>query len=60
VRKIPLATRFTTIEIADVKISREFVKKVIDKMGNHSKNLSIAFDRELLDGEFVWCWNTKG
>jgi hypothetical protein len=43
-----------------VKISREFVKKVIDKMGNHSKNLSIAFDRELLDGEFVWCWNTKG
>lgn len=54
VSKLPLAMRFTTIEVADVMMAREVVQQAIDNLGANSKIVSIAFDRGFIDGKFMW------
>lgn len=52
--KLPLAMRFTTIEVADINMAREVVQQAVDNVGNKSKFVSLAFDRGFLDGPFMW------
>lgn len=53
--QLPLAMRFTTIEVGDVKMAREVVEQAIKNLsGSRSKIVSIAFDRGFLDGKFMW------
>ncbi len=54
VSKLPLAMRFTTIEVADVTMAREVVQQAIDNLGDKSRIVSIAFDRGFIDGKFMW------
>ena len=52
--KLPLAMRFTTIEVADINMAREVVQQAVDNLGNNAKIVSLAFDRGFLDGPFMW------
>lgn len=54
VSKLPIAMRFTTIEVADVKMAREVVQQAVDNLGDKAKIVSLAFDRGFLDGQFMW------
>ena len=57
--KIPIAIRFTTIEVADITMAKEVVNQAINNLGNHAAITSLAFDRGFLDGEFLWWLNDK-
>lgn len=52
--KLPLAMRFTTIEVADIKMARELVQQAVDNLGDDPKIVSLAFDRGFIDGAFMW------
>jgi hypothetical protein len=52
--KLPIAMRFTTIEVADINMAREVVQQAVDNVGNKAKIVSLAFDRGFLDGPFMW------
>jgi hypothetical protein len=52
--KLPIAMRFTTIEVGDINMAREVVQQAIDNVGNKVKIVSLAFDRGFLDGSFMW------
>jgi len=52
--KLPIAIRFTTIEVADVKMAQEVVQQAVDNLGDHSEIVSLAFDRGFIDGPFMW------
>lgn len=54
VSKLPIAMRFTTIEVADVRMAREVVQQAVDNLGTHAKMVSLAFDRGFIDGTFMW------
>ena len=54
VSKLPIAMRFTTIEVADVKMAREVGKQAVDNLGDKAKIVSLAFDRGFTDGQFMW------
>lgn len=58
--KLPLAMRFTTIEVADVTMAQEVVQQAITNLGDHAKIVSLAFDKGFIDGVFLWWLNTKG
>jgi len=58
--KMPLAIRFTTIEVADVIMAREVVAQAIKNLGEHAKLASLAFDRGFIDGKFMWWLNAQG
>jgi len=58
--KIPLAIRFTTIEVADVIMAREVVDQAIKNLGKHARLTSLAFDRGFIDGKFMWWLNAQG
>lgn len=51
---LPLAMRFTTIEVADVKRAREVVAQAVANLGSHAVIASLAFDRGFTDGAFMW------
>ncbi len=52
--KLPLAIRFNTIEVADIKMAREVVQQAVDNLGSHARIESLAFDRGFIDGPFMW------
>jgi len=52
--KLPIAMRFTTIEVGDINMAREVVQQAVDNVGNKVKIVSLAFDRGFLDGSFMW------
>jgi len=52
--KLPLAMRFTAIEVADINMAREVVQQAVDNVGNKAKIVSLAFDRGFIDGPFMW------
>jgi len=54
VSKLPLAIRFTTIEVADIVMAQEVVEQAVANLGNHGKVMSLAFDRGFIDGKFIW------
>jgi len=56
--KLPLALRFTTIEVADVTIAREVIEQAIVNLGEHAKIVSIAMDRGFMDGILLWWLNS--
>jgi len=58
--KLPLALRFTTIEVADVKLAQEIIEQAIANLGEHSKIASIAIDRGFMDGALLWWLDTQG
>ena len=52
--KLPIAIRFTTIEVGDIIMAKEVVKQAIDNLGDHAKMTSLAIDRGFMDGKFLW------
>ena len=52
--KLPIAMRFTTIEVADINMARDVVQQAVDNVGNKVKIVSLAFDRGFIDGPFMW------
>ena len=52
--KLPIAMRFTTIEVGDIKMAREVVQQAVDNVGDKVKIVSLAFDRGFIDGPFMW------
>jgi len=56
---LPLAIRFTTIEVSDIIMAKEVVVQAINNLGNHATIASIAFDRGFLDGKFMWWLNSN-
>ena len=48
--KLPIAMRFTTIEVGDIKMAREVVQQAVDNVGDKVKIVSLAFDRGFIDG----------
>jgi len=57
--KLPLALRFTTIEVADVTIAREVIEQAIVNLGDHAQIVSIAMDRGFMDGTLLWWLNSE-
>jgi Transposase DDE domain len=57
--KIPLAIRFTTIEVGDIIMAEEVVNQAIKNMADHATIVSLAFDRGFIDGKFMWWLNSK-
>ena len=57
--KLPLAIRFTTIEVADIIMAKEVVSQAINNLGEQATIASLAFDRGFLDGRFLWWLNNR-
>jgi len=57
--KMPLAVRFTTIEVGDVIMARKVVAQAIKNMGEHATLATLAFDRGFIDGKFMWWLNSQ-
>ncbi len=51
---LPLAMRFATIEVADIKFAKEVVTQAVANLGSHATLASVAFDRGFTDGAFWW------
>ncbi|MDA3790493.1 MAG: transposase, partial [Desulfobacula sp.] len=58
--RLPLAMRFTTIEVHDINLAQEVVQQAIDNLGDHANITSLAIDRGFMDGIFLWWLNTEG
>jgi len=58
--KLPLALRFTTIEVSDVKLAREVIQQAVTNLGTHAQIASIAMDRGFMDGALLWWLESKG
>jgi len=58
--KLPLALRFRTIEVADINLAQEIIKKAVTNIGEHAKLNSIAMDRGFLDGSLLWWLESEG
>ena len=56
--RLPLAIRFSTIEVADTQLTQEVIQQAIDNLGDHAKLVSIAIDRGFIDGKLLWWLNT--
>ena len=54
ISKLPIAIRFTTIEVADIKMAKDVVQQAVNNLGGHAKIVSLAFDRGFIDGPFMW------
>jgi hypothetical protein len=57
--RLPLAMRFSTIEVHDINLAQEVVQQAIDNLGEHAKITSLAIDRGFTDGIFLWWLNRK-
>jgi len=51
---LPLAMRFATIEVADIKLAKEVVTQAVANLGSNATLASLAFDRGFTDGAFWW------
>jgi hypothetical protein len=56
--KLPLALRFTTIEVADVNLARDVIEQAVINLGEHATIASIAMDRGFMDGTLLWWLDT--
>lgn len=56
--RLPIALRFTTIEVSDVDMAREVVEQAITNLGDHATIESLAIDRGFTDGKFLWWLHT--
>jgi hypothetical protein len=56
--RLPLALRFTTIEVSDVDMAREVVEQAMTNLGDHATIESLAIDRGFMDGKLLW-WLTS-
>jgi hypothetical protein len=52
--RLPLALRFTTIEVSDIDMAREVVEQAMANLGDHATIESLAIDRGFTDGKFLW------
>ena len=43
--RLPIAMRFATIEVNDIKFTQEVIQQAITNLGDHAKITSIAIDR---------------
>lgn len=57
--RLPLAIRFTTINIDDTKLAKEVIQQAITNLSDHAKITSIAIDRGFMDGILLWWLNSK-
>lgn len=57
---LPLAMRFATIEVNDLKFAREVIQQAITNLGEHAKINSVAIDRGFMDGELLWWIDSEG
>jgi hypothetical protein len=57
--KLPLAIRFTTIEVHDTQLAREVVEQAITNLAGYASIVSLACDRGFMDGPFLWWLNTQ-
>jgi len=57
--RLPLALRFTTIEVADIQLAQEVIQQAIDNLGDHAALVSIAIDRGFMDGKLLWWLTSK-
>jgi hypothetical protein len=57
--RLPLAIRFSTIEVNDLAFAREVIQQAIDNLGDHAKIASIAMDRGFMDGKLLWWLNSQ-
>lgn len=58
--KLPLALRFTTIEVADINLARDVIEQALTNLGEHAKIASIAMDRGFMDGALLWWLDSQG
>lgn len=56
--KLPLALRFTTIEVADVNLARDVIEQAVINLGEHATIASMAMDRGFMDGTLLWWLDT--
>jgi hypothetical protein len=52
--RLPLALRFTTIEVSDIEMAREVVEQAMANLGDHATIESLAIDRGFMDGKLLW------
>jgi len=52
--RLPLAIRFTTIEVHDTQMAKQVVQQAMDNLGKHGRIASLAIDRGFMDGVFLW------
>ena len=57
---LPLAMRFATIEVDDLKFAKEVIQQAITNLGEHAKINSVAIDRGFMDGRLLWWIDSKG
>jgi hypothetical protein len=58
--KLPLALRFTTIEVADVNLAKDVIEQAVINLGEHATIASTAMDRGFMDGSLLWWLDTMG
>ena len=58
--RLPLAMRFATIEVDDLKFAKEVIEQAINNLGEHAEITSIALDRGFMDGSLLWWLNSEG
>ena len=58
--RLPLAIRFATIEVGDLKFAKEIIEQAINNLGKHAEITSIALDRGFMDGSLLWWLNSEG
>jgi hypothetical protein len=52
--RLPLALRFTTIQVADINLAKEVIAQAVKNLGEHAQINSIAIDRGFMDGTLLW------
>lgn len=57
--KLPLAIRFTTIEVADIKLAQEVIEQACINLGEYATVASVAIDRGFMDGKLLWWLESK-
>ena len=58
--RLPIALRFTTIEVSDIKLAREVIEQAMTNLGEHAAIVSIAIDRGFMDGALLWWLDSQG
>jgi len=57
--RLPLAIRFTTIEVPDIRLAQEVIQQAINNLADHATIASIAIDRGFMDGKLLWWLASK-
>jgi len=52
--KLPLAMRFSTINVQDIQRAKEVVQQAMDNLKGYATIATLAFDRSFLMGPFLW------